>query len=227
MTQSMGAGGESMACATEPSHLSRRTRSGSSFSKQLLEEDLGFEPGCWRVNTAAQDWAHRESILSHIPTFLFTVLAMVRWEKPQCHVFSMNCNSMQWAEFPSAEVSVVEQKPLSWQHLCLTTNNSWRHQGTSRRPQTAPDKAVKSYSSCTPTASSTAVCWGKPSAGIQSCKNGLRWALELKDVSRQSRDCRRSRGMQLGVLGFHNTVTRAGTLLVLAHPDTHATAVKH
>ena len=57
------------------------------------------------MTTAAQDRACRESILSHVPTFLFTVLAMVRWEKTRCHVFSMNCNSMQWAEFSSAEVS--------------------------------------------------------------------------------------------------------------------------
>lgn len=45
--------------------------------------------------------------------------------------------------------------------------------------------------------------------------------LELKDVSRLSR------GTQLWVQGFHNTETRAGTLLVLACPDPYATAVKH
>lgn len=65
------------------------------------------------MNTAAQDQAHRESILSHVPTFLFTVLAMVRWEKRQCHVNSMNCNFIQWAEFSSVKYLVVEQRPLS------------------------------------------------------------------------------------------------------------------
>lgn len=54
------------------------------------------------MNTAAQC---RESVLSHGPTFLFTVLAMVSWEKMQCHVFSTNCKSIQWAGFSSAEVS--------------------------------------------------------------------------------------------------------------------------
>lgn len=97
--------GWSMPCVTDPRQLSSRTQAGSSFSIQFLEEDFGFKPEGWRVNTAAQDWASRESIFSHVHTFLFSVLAMVRWAKPQCHVFSMNCNSIQWDGFSCDEVS--------------------------------------------------------------------------------------------------------------------------
>lgn len=56
------------------------------------------------MNTAAQEQAHRESVLSHVPTFLFTVPVMGRWEKRQCCVYSMNYNSIQWAEFSSDSI---------------------------------------------------------------------------------------------------------------------------
>lgn len=162
-----------------PAISSVRTQAGSSFSNQFLEEDLGFKPGGWRVNTAAQGLVHRESTLSHVPTFLFTVPAMVRWGKvmpsvqPKFHFQIMGwvlfCWSIWWLDRSHWANNICASQ---W----TTVGGTKKLAESGNLPQTAWDKARKSYSSCIPSASSMAICWGKLSAGIQGCNHGLSWA---------------------------------------------------